>query len=66
MDKSNYNNVTILATNDTQKQKVKLLLSESSKDTIEVPDPYYGGDEGFENVYHLIEKACEVIATKLS
>ena len=66
MDKSNYNNVTILATNDTQKQKVKLLLAEISEDTIEVPDPYYGGDEGFENVYQLIAKACEVIATKLS
>ena len=30
-----------------------------------VPDPYYGGDEGFENVYHMLDKACENIAQKL-
>ena len=25
----------------------------------EVPDPYYGGPEGFEHIYHLIEQACQ-------
>jgi protein-tyrosine phosphatase len=24
-----------------------------------VPDPYYGGDKGFENVIDLLEDACE-------
>jgi protein-tyrosine phosphatase len=24
-----------------------------------VPDPYYGGDQGFENVINLLEDACE-------
>ena len=32
----------------------------------EVPDPYYGGDDGFENVYQMIDSACEVIAKKLN
>ena len=29
-----------------------------------VPDPYYGGEKGFENIYNLLEKACEQIALK--
>ena len=30
-----------------------------------VPDPYYGGDQGFENVYKMLDEACEIIASKL-
>lgn len=33
--------------------KVKLFIQES-----EVPDPYYGGPEGFEQVLDLVEAAC--------
>ena len=25
---------------------------------LDVPDPYYGGDDGFENVLDLVERAC--------
>jgi len=25
----------------------------------EVPDPYYGGDEGFENVFRIVERSCK-------
>ena len=25
----------------------------------EIPDPYYGGSQGFENVLDLLEEACE-------
>ncbi|WP_331459578.1 arsenate reductase/protein-tyrosine-phosphatase family protein [Nonomuraea sp. SBT364] len=28
----------------------------------EVPDPYYGGDEGFEDVLALVEAAAEGVA----
>jgi protein-tyrosine phosphatase len=31
----------------------------------EVPDPYYGGDEGFELVLDLLEKACHGLLTFL-
>jgi protein-tyrosine phosphatase len=33
---------------------------------MEVPDPYYGGDRGFENVFALLDEACEHIAKSLS
>ncbi len=65
MDKSNYNNILLLAKNADDKQKVKLIVNEISQDNHSVPDPYYGRDQGFENVYNMLDKACTVIANKL-
>ncbi|XP_076909389.1 uncharacterized protein LOC143566626 [Bidens hawaiensis] len=40
--------------------KVKLMCSYCKKhDETEVPDPYYGGQQGFEKVLDLLEDACE-------
>lgn len=63
MDKSNLRNVLALASNELQKQKVHLLLNElhPGKDE-EVPDPYFGGEQGFEEVFVMVEKACRKIA----
>lgn len=66
MDRSNFSDVASLAKNKEEASKVKLLLSEIELGTQEVPDPYYGGNDGFENVYQMIDKACEVIAKKLN
>lgn len=65
MDQSNYNNVIRLAPNESHKKKVKLILNEISETNSEVPDPYYGGDDGFEHVYQLLNTACKNIITKL-
>jgi protein-tyrosine phosphatase len=42
-----------------------MILNESypSEDK-EVPDPYYGGALGFENVYQMLENACDSIVKK--
>ncbi|MEC3966986.1 low molecular weight protein-tyrosine-phosphatase [Flagellimonas halotolerans] len=66
MDRSNFSDVASLAKNQEDASKVKLLLSEIELGIQEVPDPYYGGDDGFENVYQMIDSACEVIAKKLN
>ncbi|PKA66863.1 protein-tyrosine phosphatase [Apostasia shenzhenica] len=43
-------------------KKVKLMCSYCRKHSeIEVPDPYYGGPQGFEKVLDLLEDACEVL-----
>ncbi len=65
MDKSNYSDILSLATNQDEVKKVKLLLDEVNGDTKEVPDPYYGGPDGFEKVYQMIDEACEVIVHRL-
>ena len=66
MDQSNYNDVVSLAENTSQKEKVKMILNElSSAINKSVPDPYYGGNQGFENVYQMLNEACTIIASKL-
>ncbi|RTE52551.1 low molecular weight phosphotyrosine protein phosphatase [Arenibacter aquaticus] len=65
MDKSNYHNIIALARNNKEKAKVSLLLQATQLTHQEVPDPYYGGEDRFEEVYHLIDKACSAIARNL-
>lgn len=45
--------------------KVSLFLSHSDSNYDEIPDPYYGGDDGFELVLDLIEEASVAILNKL-
>lgn len=67
MDNSNYNNIIALAENDKQKSKVNLILNESyPKQNLDVPDPYYGGDKGFENIFDMLDDACNEIKLRLS
>ncbi len=66
MDTANKKNILALAKTDAHKQKVKLILNESNPGLdLEVPDPYYGGKNGFEDVYQMLHKACLIIAKKL-
>lgn len=66
MDVSNYKNVLAIAPNEEAKQKVKIILNELHPDkNLEVPDPYYGDMQGFEDVYKMLDEVCEVIASKI-
>jgi len=66
MDNSNYKDVMALAPNEEAKSKVKLILNELfPNENVDVPDPYYGGQDGFENVFNMLNEACDVIAGKL-
>lgn len=62
MDQSNYNNVKAVARNPQDMDKVQLCLSVlENSDYTEVPDPYYGGEQGFETVFQLLDKATDEI-----
>jgi protein-tyrosine phosphatase len=66
MDNSNYTNVTALAQNQNQLDKVKLILNELfPNENVDVPDPYFGLTNGFEIVYNMLDEVCDVIAKKL-
>lgn len=66
MDQENYQQVIKLASTPEEEAKVHLLLSVLNDSTmVEVPDPYYGGEQGFEHVFQLIDRACTRIAKKL-
>ena len=65
MDTDNYSKIISLARSQEDMDKVDLILNEIyPKEYKSVPDPYYGGDEGFQNIYNLLETSCEVIAKK--
>lgn len=66
MDNSNKENVLALAEKDSQRIKVKLILDEIFPgENVDVPDPYFGGDKGFENVFKMLDEACDEIAKRL-
>jgi protein-tyrosine phosphatase len=65
MDKSIYNDVVRQANSDEERQKVTLILDYQGAEILEVPDPYYGGDQGFKHVYDLLNKACDFHSNKL-
>ncbi len=66
MDNSNYRDVVQLAKDQSEIEKVKLILNEVFPgENMDVPDPYYGGDNGFENVFQMLDEACEKIARRL-
>ena len=52
MDKQNFLDLTSLARNEEERSKVKLVLEDE-----DVPDPYYGGEAGFENVFNLLNQS---------
>lgn len=59
-DRDNYANILSLDPRGKYRDKVKLMLEFSRRYTErEVPDPYYGGTEGFNHVLDLLEDACE-------
>ena len=67
MDEHNYQKIISLAQNDDDKKKVKMILNEvTPAQNLSVPDPYYGGDQGFEEVYQMLDKACEAMANRLT
>ena len=66
MDKSNRENVLKLARHEADAAKVRLILNEIQPATDqEVPDPYFGGWEGFEQVYDLLDHATDIIIEKI-
>lgn len=65
MDANNYATVRAMCSTDVEKNKVKLILNELQPNSNQaVPDPYYGGADGFENVYKLLDKATDSIIEK--
>ena len=67
MDGSNLSDIVSLANSNEDIEKVRLILNEiNPEDNTPVPDPYYGGDDGFEKVYQLLDAACEIITKKIS
>ncbi len=59
MDDDNYKNVKALDVENKYEHKIyKMMSFRNAYTDTEVPDPYYGGEQGFEYVLDLLEDAC--------
>lgn len=66
MDLSVHKEVLEMAPDEASREKVIMILNEIFPgENMDVPDPYYGQQNGFEMVYKMLDQACEAIATKL-
>jgi protein-tyrosine phosphatase len=66
MDSGNYNDVKSMAQKPGQMEKVDYILNVLYPGSNKaVPDPYYGGEDGFEKVFQLLDSATEQIAKQL-
>jgi protein-tyrosine phosphatase len=66
MDGSNYDDVLFLAKSEDHKKKVSRILDELFPgDNVDVPDPYYGLQNGFDMVYEMLDEATDLLAKKL-
>lgn len=65
MDRSNVEELKRLAPPDAQ-GRVHLFLDYTLGRDDDVPDPYYGGPEGFADVYGMIREASEALADATS
>jgi protein-tyrosine phosphatase len=60
MDRSNHDALLAMARTDDEARRVRLLreFDPAAPHGAEVPDPYYGGRDGFEQVIEICEAAC--------
>lgn len=62
MDEENLRGLEALHADAAPGAEVRRLREfDPEADHFDVPDPYYGGDDGFERVHDLIERACTAL-----
>ena len=61
MDRENYHEVAAMAASQEERDKIHMMTEFATHHPGHsvVPDPYYGGDRGFELVIELLEDACQ-------
>lgn len=66
MDSSNHRDVLRLAPSPELKNKVHFVLDDLFPgENVDVPDPYFGLEDGFSRVYDMLDEACTLIAERL-
>ena len=67
MDENNYRSVLRFARNDEDKAKVEYLMNEVYPTSNQaIADPYYGGIDGFETTFGMIDLATDKIVERLT
>lgn len=70
MDSSNLSDLQRAAPGEQQREKVRLLRefdpASAGQADLDVPDPYYGGVSGFDDVFDMVHAACEGLLAKIT
>lgn len=67
MDQNNLEDVLAEAQTTTEKQKVSMILDAVFPgERVDVPDPYHGDIDNFEQVYQMLDTACTILSKRLS
>ena len=67
MDSSNHADLLGVVADESQRAKVHMMrkFDEQSSPTAGVPDPYYGGIDGFYEVYRIVKRSCNSLLDAL-
>ena len=67
MDQQNFRSIAQLCTNSEHRRKLRLLrdLDPQSHPNSDTPDPYYGGPDGFEEVFQICWRSCQALINEL-
>jgi len=66
MDEQNHDKLVRLAPTLEDEEKIVRMTDYCTQHVIDhVPDPYYGGEQGFENVIEILEDACSGLLDKI-
>ncbi|MEX0722974.1 MAG: low molecular weight protein-tyrosine-phosphatase [Gracilimonas sp.] len=67
MDTENYRNIKSLDRKNKYANKIKMMREFDPQPADgEVPDPYYGGMDGFENVFQVLDRSTEALLQELT
>lgn len=61
MDHNNYSNLRRLTANEGLLARIRMFRDYDPEGPGDVPDPYYGGQEGFETVFSIVKRTCDNI-----
>lgn len=66
MDKSNLRNINLLRNAAEHQHKIKLMRAyDPEQNGDEVPDPYYGGERGFQEVFEILDRSTDMLLSQL-
>lgn len=65
MDSHNYRDTLALCRTDEEREKVKMFRDYDPEGQGDVPDPWYGGAEGFETVWTIVRRTSESLLDTL-
>ncbi len=65
MDSSNYETIMQLRNAKQYEHKILLMRSFDPHPGDEVPDPYYSGDEGFQEVFEILSRSVDGLIEKI-